>query len=63
MTSIHEPLLHGLDEDAALRAILAGTAAATGEQFFAALVKNLAQALDKHGALVEEYFEESQRLR
>ncbi len=63
MASIHEPPFHGLDEDTALRAILAGTAAATGEPFFAALVKNLAQALDKHGALVEEYFEESQRLR
>jgi hypothetical protein len=44
MTSIDEPLLLGLGEDAVRRAILAGTAAVTGEQFFAALVKNLAQA-------------------
>ncbi len=58
-----EPAVHGLDEDAALRAILAGTAAATGEQFFEALVKNLAQALGTHAAVLQEYFEESQRLR
>jgi hypothetical protein len=63
MTSIDEFLLHGLDEDAALRAILAGTATATGKQFFAALVKNLAQALGTHGAWIDEYFEETQRLR
>jgi formate hydrogenlyase transcriptional activator len=63
MISINEPLLHGLDEDAALRAILAGTAAATGEQFFTALVKNLAQVLGTYTALIEEYSEESQRLR
>ncbi|MCG3120824.1 MAG: Anaerobic nitric oxide reductase transcription regulator NorR [bacterium] len=63
MTSIHEPLFRGLDEDAALRAILAGTSAATGEQFFEALVKNLAQALGTYAAVMEEYFEESQRLR
>ncbi len=63
MTSIHESLLHGLDEDTALRAILAGTATATGEQFFEALVKNLAQALGTHAASIDEYSEESQRLR
>ena len=34
--------LQGLDEDAALRTILEGTATATGERFFAALVENLA---------------------
>ncbi len=30
--------------------------------FFAALVKNLAQALGTHGAWIDEYFEETQRL-
>lgn len=52
-----------LDEDAALRAILEGTATETGERFFAALVKNLAQALNTHGAWVTEYLEESRTLR
>jgi formate hydrogenlyase transcriptional activator len=63
MTPIHDPLLQGLDEDAALRAILVSTAASTGEQFFAALVKNLAQALGTHAALIDEYSEATQKLR
>ena len=37
--------LQDLDEDAALRAIIEGTATETGERFFAALVKNLAKAM------------------
>ena len=44
--------------DAALRAILEGTATETGEGFFAALVQNLARALNTHGAWVTEYFAE-----
>ncbi len=53
----------GLDEDTALRTILEGTATKTGEQFFAALVKNLSQALSTHGAWVTEYVEDCRRLR
>lgn len=52
-----------VDEDAALRAILEGTATETGERFFAALVKSLAQALNTHGAWVTEYVEECRTLR
>ncbi len=55
--------LHGLEADAALRAILQGTAAETGHGFFAALVQNLANALHTHGAWVTEYFPEKRRLR
>ena len=53
----------GLDEDTALRTILEGTATETGEQFFAALVKNLSRALNTHGAWVTEYVEDRRRLR
>ena len=55
--------LQDLDEDAALRAILEGTATETGERFFAALVENLAKAMNTYGAWVTEYIEESRRLR
>jgi PAS domain S-box-containing protein len=51
-----------LDETAALRAVVEGTAGDTGEEFFAALVKNLARALDVHGAWVTEYDEGRNRL-
>lgn len=57
-----EPL-QGLETDSALRAILEGTAKETGQQFFAALVQNLAKALGTHGAWVTEYFPEKRRLR
>ncbi len=50
--------LRGLEADAALRAILQGTAAETGQGFFSALVQNLAAALGTHGAWVTEYFPE-----
>jgi len=63
MAMKNQPPLQDLDEDAALRTILEGTATATGEQFFAALVKNLCRALSTHGAWVTEYFEEKRRLR
>jgi PAS domain S-box-containing protein len=52
-----------LDEGAALRSILEGTANETGERFFAALVENLAKALKTHGAWVTEYIRECRRLR
>lgn len=55
--------MHRFDEDEALQIILEGTAATTGESFFAALVKNLSKALDTHGAWVTEYIEEFRRLR
>ena len=54
---------HNLNVDAALRTILEGTATETGERFFAALVKNLSDALNTHGAWVTEYIEEYRRLR
>jgi PAS domain S-box-containing protein len=52
-----------VDEQAALRAVVEGTAGDTGEEFFAALVKNLARALDVRGAWVTEYLEDQGRLR
>jgi PAS domain S-box-containing protein len=55
--------LGGLDEGVALRSILEGTAKETGERFFAALVENLAKALNTHGAWVTQYLPESRRLR
>lgn len=51
------------DENAALRAILQGTATYTGERFFESLVENLAQALGTFSAWVTEYLEESRQLR
>ncbi len=57
-----EPL-QNLETDSALRAILEGTAKETGQQFFSALVQNLAKALGTHGAWVTEYFPERRRLR
>jgi PAS domain S-box-containing protein len=54
---------HDLDVDASLRTILEGTATETGERFFAALVENLARALNTHGAWVTEYIEEQRRLK
>ena len=62
-TQMDRPPLHEIDVDAALRTILEGTATETGEQFFKALVKNLAAALNTHGAWVTEYFPESRRLK
>jgi len=53
----------GLDEDAAVRAILEGTATETGERFFAALVENLAKALHTYSSWVTEYIPESRQLR
>ncbi len=60
--SITTPL-GSLDEGVALRSILEGTARETGERFFAALVENLAKALNTHGAWVTEYIQECRRLR
>jgi PAS domain S-box-containing protein len=60
---IERPPLHGLDEHEALKMILEGTATATGDRFFAALVENLAKALGTYGAWVTEYLEDSRTLR
>ena len=46
-----------------LETILEGTAAETGEQFFAALVLALAKALQVTGAWVTEYLQGPKRLR
>ncbi|MGI9243858.1 MAG: sigma-54 interaction domain-containing protein [Verrucomicrobiales bacterium] len=51
------------DEDAALKAIVEGTAAGTGQAFFSSLVENLAKVLEVHGAWVTEYLPESERLK
>ncbi|WP_447962807.1 sigma-54 interaction domain-containing protein [Nitrospira sp. Ecomares 2.1] len=60
--SPHYPLTN-LDEETALRTILEGTATATGERFFEALVENLAKALHTDAAWVTEYFPDSRRLK
>jgi PAS domain S-box-containing protein len=49
--------------EAALRLVVAGTAAETGSEFFRGLVRNLAQALGTLGAWVTEYMPEQKRLR
>jgi PAS domain S-box-containing protein len=54
--------LQDADEGAVLRQILEGTAKETGESFFAALVENLAKALETRGAWVTIWHGES-RLR
>ncbi|MDH3557816.1 MAG: SpoIIE family protein phosphatase [Deltaproteobacteria bacterium] len=63
MTTYDRLPLRELDEDAALRTIIEGTATETGERFFAALVENLAKALSTQGAWVAEYIEETRKLR
>ena len=50
-------------EDAIIRAILEGTAAETGDRFFSALVRTLAQSLAITGAWITEYLEAESRLR
>jgi PAS domain S-box-containing protein len=50
------------DENAVLRHILEGTATATGEHFFRALVENLAKTIQTHSAWVTEYVPEKRQL-
>jgi PAS domain S-box-containing protein len=52
-----------LDEQTALRTLFEGTAQATGEEFFRALVRNVALALGTQGAWVTEYLAAVRRLR
>jgi PAS domain S-box-containing protein len=51
------------NEGLVLRKILEGTASHTGEGFFRALVKNLAEALNTKGAWVTEFLPEKRSLR
>jgi PAS domain S-box-containing protein len=58
------PNTHQSDVDPTLlETILAGTAAETGEKFFAALVRSLTDALKVDGAWVTEYLQGPKRLR
>ena len=52
-----------LDELTALRTIVEGTATETGEDFFRALVANLAKAMGTMGAWVATYSEADRTLR
>ncbi len=52
-----------LKEDQALRLVVEGTVAETGDEFFRALVKNLAAALGTTGAWVTEYLPAHRQLR
>src|SRR5262245_62173511 len=52
-----------MNEESILRSIVEGTAGETGADFFKALVKNLAAAMNVHGAWVTEYLEEARRLK
>ncbi|NIV01038.1 MAG: PAS domain S-box protein, partial [Phycisphaerae bacterium] len=63
MTTSSKTALPKFDEDSVLRRMLEGTVTETGEEFFKALVQNLANALNTSGAWVTEYLEESHRLR
>jgi PAS domain S-box-containing protein len=63
MTETQSNRLDKLDEDAALRIILEGTATQTGEEFFSALVKHLATTLGTRLAWVTEYLPDCRRLR
>jgi PAS domain S-box-containing protein len=51
------------NEDTVIRMILEGTASETGEQFFRALVENLATVLNVLGAWVTEFIEDEYKLR
>jgi transcriptional regulator with GAF, ATPase, and Fis domain len=52
-----------VDEEAALRAVVEGTASETGRDFYRALVRNLAGTLDTFGAWITEFDERVDRLR
>ena len=55
--------IDSVDEVAALRAIVEGTARATGEEFFRSLVRTLAAAIDVQYAFVAEFTELKTRVR
>ena len=56
-------LRRGINDAVLLRKLLEGTAVETGDRFFAALVRNLAEVLGTRGAWVTEYLEDARRLR
>jgi PAS domain S-box-containing protein len=60
---IEQHPIQNLDQDAAIRLILEGTATETGENFFSALVEALSRALGTAGAWVTEFLCEERRLR
>jgi formate hydrogenlyase transcriptional activator len=63
MEPTHKSLLCCLERDSPLRTLLEGTAEATGERFFEALVENLARALNTKCAWVTVYDEPSRKLK
>ncbi len=63
MATSEVALRRRVDEEAALRAVVEGTASETGRDFYRALVRNLATALDTYGAWVTEFDEPVDRLR
>jgi len=54
--------LEAVDEETALRLIAEGTASATGQDFFRALVRSVARALGTEGAWVTEYVPAERKL-
>jgi PAS domain S-box-containing protein len=58
-----QPSIDHKKEDTIIRKILEGTASETGEQFFCALVENLANVLNVLGAWVTEFIEDDYKLR
>ena len=52
-----------IEEAAALRLVVEGTVSETGEEFFRALVQNLAHSHGTAGAWVTEWLPESRKLR
>jgi PAS domain S-box-containing protein len=62
-TGLADAQVRRIDEETALRAVVEGTASDTGRDFYRALVRNLALALDTHGAWLTELDERRGRLR
>jgi transcriptional regulator with GAF, ATPase, and Fis domain len=63
MATVSEPARKLSSGLIALKRIVEGTSAHTGEKFFQLLVRNLAESLDAHGVWVTEYLREKNRLR
>ena len=51
-----------IEENEAILAILDGTSAEIGQNFFVSPVKNLSKVLNTHGAWVTEFFEKERRM-
>jgi len=51
-----------IEENEAILAILEGTSAEIGQNFFVSLVKNLSKVLNTHGAWVTEFHEQERRM-